>query len=505
MKKWCVMLLSAFWLVGLLGCSDTLGNEQAGQELPGSGEEGGAPIELDMMTFSFSGGGWPEDHVIVRELNKRLNMRLNIEWIPMEVYGEKMNVLAASNDFPDVFLIEGPEYNKWKDKGVFMDIKPELTQYPNFTKYLSHEYLELMNPKGKMYGLPFYITNTRDSLIIRKDWLDKLGLKAPATVDEFLAVAKAFALKDPDGNGKPDTSGFSFSIVGDKFTNLDALLGAFGLGNEWSEQDGRLIPLQVQTEELKLFLTFIKEAYSSGALDPEFAANKVKDPLSKLVAGKIGIATVVPNEFYTSTLPAIKKNNPQAELIQLIPPKGPDGLQATHTIGNTSKIVINAKIEPAKQQKALELLNYLLSDEGYDLIKNGIEGIHFQRTAAGKFEKLEAFDRDRPQMLSVWFFRRYDPEVQIRKWDDPKYAENVMKFYETNAKYRWKNPAEGLSSETFNQKGSQLQGKWMKTITKVAMGQLPLSAVDEAAAAWKREGGSQIIQEINEEYQKTKE
>ncbi|GJM76050.1 hypothetical protein HMSSN036_82660 [Paenibacillus macerans] len=55
-----------------------------------------------------------------------------------------------------------------------------------------------------------------------------------------------------------------------------------------------------------------------------------------------------------------------------------------------------------------------------------------------------------------------------------------LKFYETNAKYRWKNPAEGLSSETFDQKGLRLLGRWVDTMSKVAMGQLPLSAVDEA-------------------------
>ncbi|WP_339218878.1 extracellular solute-binding protein [Paenibacillus sp. FSL W7-1332] len=504
MKKWTAVLLAVLWLSGLLGCSVNRGNGPAGEGAPG-GRDAEAPVELNMMTFSFAGGGWPQDHVIVRELNKRLNIKLSIEWIPMEVYGKKMNVMAASNDFPDVFLIEGPEFNKWKDKGVFMDIQPQLAQYPNFTKYLSQEYLELMNPKGKIYGLPFYITDTRDSLIIRKDWLDKLGLRMPATVDEFLEVAKAFAQQDPDGNGEADTFGFSFSIVNGKFTNLDAMIGAFGLGNEWIEQNGELIPQQVQTEELKQLLAFLQEAYASGALDPEFTTNKVKDPLAKLEAGKVGIATVVPNEFYTSTLPAIKRSDPQAELVQLIPPKGPTGLQATHTIVNTSKIVVNANIEPAKQQKALELLNYLLSDEGYDLIKNGIEGLHYERTAAGTFKKLEAFDIDRPQLLSVWFFRRYDPEVQIRKWDDPVYVENVLKFYENNAKYRWKNPAEGLSSETFDQKGLRLQEKWMNTITKVAMGQLPVSAVDEAAEVWRQEGGDRIIQEMNEEFQKTKE
>ena len=83
-----------------------------------------------------------------------------------------------------------------------------------------------------------------------------------------------------------------------------------------------------------------------------------------------------------------------------------------------SKVVINTKTDPAKQQRILEMLDYMLSDEGFDLIKHGIEGVHYKKTGDDKYEKLEAFDTERPQLLSIWFFRRFDPAIQIRKWDD---------------------------------------------------------------------------------------
>ena len=38
---------------------------------------------------------------------------------------------------------------------------------------------------------------------IRQDWLDKLGLSMPTTVDEWYNVLKAFRA-DPNGNGKAD-------------------------------------------------------------------------------------------------------------------------------------------------------------------------------------------------------------------------------------------------------------------------------------------------------------
>ncbi|AFH61110.1 extracellular solute-binding protein [Paenibacillus caseinilyticus] len=472
-----------------------------------NGESSGvqAAVALNMMAFSFGGGGWPEDHPMVKQIDQMLQMQLSIDWTPIDTYSQKLNVLAASNELPDLYSIEEQDFNKWKGTGAFLDIKPYLTQYPNLTAYLAPESLSFMNPRGKVYGLPYYLTDTRDALIIRRDWLDKLGLPLPITLDDFLRTATAFALKDPDGNGKADTSGFSFSILNNKFNHLEFIMGAFGLGNEWIERDHRLIPMQVQTEELKAFLTFINKAYESGALDKQFPTNKLKDPLTMLEKGKLGISAVVPNEYYTLTLPQVKRSYPNAELVQLLPPKGPSGLQSTYTNTSTMKIVINANIDQTKQQKALQLLDYLLSDEGYDQNKNGIQGIHYTAETDGSYKKLPAFDTDRPQLLTTWFFRRLDPDVQIRKWDDPNTAKQIRKFYDTNAKYRWPNPAAGLASPTQAQKGPHLQAKWMDTILKIAVGELPMSEVDEAAAAWRRGGGEQIIQEINSEYQKTLE
>ena len=40
--------------------------------------------------------------------------------------------------------------------------------------------------------------------LIRQDWLDKLNLKAPTTVDELHDVLYAFRNEDPNGNGLKD-------------------------------------------------------------------------------------------------------------------------------------------------------------------------------------------------------------------------------------------------------------------------------------------------------------
>ena len=46
-------------------------------------------------------------------------------------------------------------------------------------------------------------------LIVRKDWMEKLGIPEPKTEEDYINMAVAFAKGDPDGNGQNDTAGFT--------------------------------------------------------------------------------------------------------------------------------------------------------------------------------------------------------------------------------------------------------------------------------------------------------
>lgn len=498
----------------LAGCSTAPSSKESSSTAPGANAaSSSAPtadskkekLEIKMMTNSFEGGGWPDKFSVLDELNKKLNIDLKVSWIPFDNYKEKLGVLAASNDFPDVYMIAGDDFLKWRDKGIFLDLQPMLEKYPNITKHLGADALRVENPKGKTYGLPYYVAETRDSLAIRKDWLDKLGLKLPTTVDEFYNVAKAFAKNDPDGNGKEDTVGLSLSIqnfVANGDSTLEEIKAAYGLANGWKDVNGTLVPWQSQSKELKDFLSFFRKAYEEGVLDKDFAVNKVKDPAFKFEAGKVGIGQVLPTTVFTQAIPAIKKVTPNAEVVQLSPPKGPTGLQGTLTSVPINKIVVNAKIDKKKQERIVEMLDYMLSDEGFTLIKNGIEGVHYKKTTDGKYEKLPEFDKERPYLLSFWLIRRFDPFISVRLWDSEEIKKQMEPWFNENAKYRNLNKGAGLFSETANKVGQSNDQKMIQAITAIIMGSKPIDSIDEAIAQWKKDGGDKIIEEINTEYKK---
>ena len=61
---------------------------------------------------------------------------------------------------------------------------------------------------GHIYIIPnyndYFNLKTTQGYYIRKDWLKKLNLKEPKTVDELYKTLVAFRDKDPNGNGKKD-------------------------------------------------------------------------------------------------------------------------------------------------------------------------------------------------------------------------------------------------------------------------------------------------------------
>ncbi|MRA94216.1 extracellular solute-binding protein, partial [Bacillus thuringiensis] len=82
-----------------------------------------------------------------------------------------------------------------------------LKDYKNLSQ-ISEDRIEAASIDGALYGVPVQKDYARAGLVIRKDWLDNLGLDVPTTMDELYEVAKQFTENDPDGNGVDDTVGF---------------------------------------------------------------------------------------------------------------------------------------------------------------------------------------------------------------------------------------------------------------------------------------------------------
>jgi putative aldouronate transport system substrate-binding protein len=250
----------------------------------------------------------------------------------------------------------------------------------------------LVTVDGAMYGLPDPgQIPTTDGLVIRKDWLDKLGLAMPKTLDDLLAVAKAFTENDPDGDGKNNTYGFGAypEIAGVPENGLgrrfDYMMGAFGVAGMWNVTDANF-GMNVRNPAYYDALQFVKKVIDEGVITPDWPTLKKDDFRAKWKQGQWGIMRE--NFAALSTASNYKDfdaNNPEGEWVVLPPPTGPNGLSSEGLAIQSARIyaVSQKAIDEGKGPAIARLLEWMANDEGYYLLGFGVKGVNYNLDANG--------------------------------------------------------------------------------------------------------------------------
>lgn len=257
-KKSFTLLLSSLLTFSMLtaACGNSNnGNEAAATKDPGTSggntttaatkepaPEPEKPTEIKIM-LPLNTAETPPD-TIKTELEKLTNTKLTYQFFPADTYEEKLNSSFATGSLPQVTYLKNQttfvQMREAIKDGQFWEIGPLLSEFPNLNK-LKPEILNNTKVDGKLYSLYIGRPLARQGIIYRKDWADKLGLQAPANLDELFAMAQAFTEKDPDGNGKKDTIGLvdRNELVYGAYKTVSAW---FGTPNTWGEKDGQLAP-----------------------------------------------------------------------------------------------------------------------------------------------------------------------------------------------------------------------------------------------------------------------
>lgn len=193
---------------------------------------------------------------ITRYIEELFNITLHPISVTWSNYKERYHILSATDSLPDVFATLTLSSTDNNDSATFTDmietgsIRPlpeDLSAYPalcqvlestSFTKYTD----------GKYYAVPRVsfldpvLGATDAAMIVRRDWMNRLGYGDPQSLEEFVELMAAFAHKDPDGNGLDDTTGYNVNTL-----NALGKWVILGIAPEcnvytWVEQDGRFVP-----------------------------------------------------------------------------------------------------------------------------------------------------------------------------------------------------------------------------------------------------------------------
>ncbi|WJH36557.1 extracellular solute-binding protein [Paenibacillus sp. CC-CFT747] len=227
---------------------------------------------------------------VKKAIDEKFNVDLKIEAAVNSPEREaKLAVKLASGDAPAIFTPGTTGGVKFQNDGLTTDAEKFLNEKtaPNYFKWVKPSEFKGYRLEGLTGRVPIPFARTQYvSYYIRQDWLDKLGLKAPTTYDEYVNVLKAFTNNDPDGNGKKDTYGFS--AAGNSRMSMDfpewpknGLFASFVENNQYIDGQTDLRVSKVVDD--------ILARMGEGVIDPDWFLNKGQTHVDKAVQGKIGI------------------------------------------------------------------------------------------------------------------------------------------------------------------------------------------------------------------------
>ncbi|MBW7452935.1 extracellular solute-binding protein [Paenibacillus sepulcri] len=278
----------------------------------------------------FAEGDSMDSNIWTKYLLDTYGFELKNTWVTDSAgYKDKLNVTIASGDLPDFFKVDATQFKQLADAGSLADLTDVYDQYASdlLKSRLNEDggiTLKAATIDGKLMALP-YVTATMDGagmIWIRKDWLDNVGLPAPKTMDDVLAISQAFTKNDPDKNGKDDTVGLG--LTKDIFTGFGGLnyfLNSFhSYGKMWIEDPkdkSKLVYGAIQPEA-KQALSKLQEMYKAGEIDKEFSVKTTTQLTDDIVAGKVGMTYgIMANPINYLSKSVAKDPNAKWEMYQL--------------------------------------------------------------------------------------------------------------------------------------------------------------------------------------------
>lgn len=250
----------------------------------------GFPIVSQPLTMTVFGSRdqnqaeW-KDVLVLQKYAEMTGIQMDYQEVPAQGFAEKKALMFAGNDLPDIFLRCAITPEEVTNYGVYskqlLPLEDLIAQYaPNLTAVLDANPLfkKLMTaPDGHIYVIPPMDASDTARMDfkqwINKEWLEKLGLEMPTTLEEFKQVLIAFRDGDPNGNGEKDEIPLGIREP----SSVYQLGGAFGLQYQLrstfnADAEGN-IHNWLCDDAFKAYLEYLHDLYAEGLLWQEYFKN----------------------------------------------------------------------------------------------------------------------------------------------------------------------------------------------------------------------------------------
>lgn len=456
-------------------------------------------------------------------------------------YDTNVSMVISMGSLPDIMVVSSQdEVEQLVEAGLIEDLTESYNNcisdrirkmYESYGDSLK----DMVTYDGKIMALPeTNITDGPNLVWLRKDWMDKLGLSEPHTIDDVVNIVKHFISEDPgnngvDASGKPNTVGLAVDtdVTGEcgyssEFL-LDIIFACFGAyPKQWIMNDDGEIVYGSVTDEAKEALSYINSLYNQGVIDNDF-----------LLRTSTNICELIENGLCGSFFgPWWAPNNPLANAVS----RNPDAdwqpyLIATDSDGTTSYHSQNP------------CYKYVVVRKGYEhpeiaakMISVMFDKVRFDCTDSGEFKNYYQINVEptaRPLSINVDYnnalsicYRNIDAAISGRKNPDSlellersfydacsEYIKNANKTSTQWAAYMSRIKACSLiaqdnikvvdslyfkTTDTMKSHWWRLKAKEKEAYLKIISGEEDISYFDTFVKEWNEQGGQTITSEVSE-------
>lgn len=488
-------------------------NVDASQQLP-IVKDGSVTLTIGTFDNWYAPASYADNLAIFQEIEKITGVKVNWDVVPPAQYATTMQtrIAAGGSDLPDIINFPDDAV-KLGTSGIAAPLEDLIKNHaPNMRKFFAENPdVEALNvaPDGHVYKISSVVSGSTYvnpyTYVLRKDWLDKLGLKEPGTIDDWYNVLKAFKTQDPNGNNKDD----EIPLIAEGAWYLARWAEVWGLRTFYSDgfypDSSGKVEYHLISPKFKEYLTWMNTLYKEGLLDNEFASTDSEKSVAKINRNVVGALT-----SFISNVPSYNNNLKagginDANYVAVAPPKGPYGDQWAEGYGPISG---DFGITQASKNKevAIKWLDFVYANpEGNDFCMYGVEGKSYTREGGkikmtdyvfknpdglGPFEALRA--------LGSWPnvpYIQQEEAYKILLFENTPELKDVAAMYKPYVKLGFPpilaTPEE---SEEMNMIMADMSTYREEMVLKFIIGETPLDDYDEYVSKMKEMGIDRVVE-----------
>lgn len=478
-----------------------------------------------------------EDNRWIRGFKNDLNIKINYSLVGSgDTFLTQWSGLMATGDIPDIFQVGYPDYQELLEADLIWDMTDYYDEFasPLLKSIIAEggdEVLKSITHDDKIFGVPQVISqyDSYKYLWIRRDWMESVGVnEGPETTDELIDLMRLFVENDPDQNGQDDT--YAFSLSNDLWHNLEGFFACYGAyPDSWILDSNGDIELGAIDDKMKEPLAELQSMYAKGWINPEFITLDYSKSKADIANGKAGIFMGAHYNASDFLLPS-KNNDPNADWAVFEWPGETEDTEVVHQLelGVNSILVVNKDFP--NPEAAVKMLNYyyeMLYGETGDYSKYGNDQVDLiwamgplfsytpninvnpyndiQLVLNGDLEANDLQGASKDYYESVVVENKYDWNIMFGTLPDNA----AVSGGETAGYYMSKlssgeinyfiNRYYGAPTESMEIVGQQLGLMSLEYFTKAITGEKNTTTdFDNFVSEWLENGGSNIIQEVND-------